>query len=80
VILHFEGHEALVKGDLQEQRVHIAVKGPGAGARRLLAIVRSDLERIHADIKNLGAHAVVPLANNSRAGIAYEELLTLERV
>ena len=79
VILQFEDNQALVKADIQEQKVLIAVNGPVAGRRRLLAVVRSDLERIHADVKKLDAHAVVPLPDDPRVVIPYDELVTLER-
>ncbi len=47
VILHLEGNEALVVADPIERCVRIRVRGPVEGRRRLLAVIRSDFERIH---------------------------------
>ena len=52
VILQFEGNRALVKADLQEKKVFISVSGATIGRRRLLAVIRADLDRIHSDIPN----------------------------
>jgi internalin A len=60
-ILSFEGNTALVKADAHDRKVTIRVKGTQEGRRRLLAIIRSDFERIHADIRNLNPHEMVPV-------------------
>jgi internalin A len=51
VILNFEGNRALVKADPQDKCVSISVAGPMASRRRLLAVIRSDFERIHSSFK-----------------------------
>src|SRR5207247_4195411 len=53
VVLAFEGSRALVKADVQEKKVFICVRGPVAGRRRLLAVIRSDCEHIHRSIEKL---------------------------
>lgn len=78
-ILEFEGCRALVKADVQDKKVFVNVKGPVAGRRRLLAIIRSDLERIHRDIRNLNPQEMVPLPGRPEAVVPYEKLLAMER-
>mgnify|MGYP006292242467 CR=1 FL=1 len=51
VILNFEGNRALVEADPQDKCISISVKGPMASRRRLLAVIRSDFERIHSSFK-----------------------------
>jgi len=79
VILAFEGNRALVKADVQDKRIFIAVTGPTAGRRRLLAVIRSDLERIHADISKLKPEAFVPVPGNPGESVPYDDLLVMER-
>lgn len=46
--------------------------------RRLLAVIRSDFERIHAEIKNLDVCAKVPLPNYPKETVSYDDLLVME--
>jgi internalin A len=78
VILDFDGNRALVKADPQERVVFISVTGPQQGRRRLLAVIRSDFERIHADISKLNPGASVPLPGDPSVAIPYEELRVYE--
>jgi internalin A len=79
VILAFEGNKALVKGDDREKKVVISVAGPLEGRRRLLAIIRSDFERIHEALEGLKAIASVPIPGTASVAIPYEHLQTFER-
>lgn len=79
VILEFEGNKALIKADIQDKKVFISVSGSTSGRRRLLAIIRSDFERIHNDIRNLEPKEMVPLPNFPDVVIPYRKLLALER-
>jgi internalin A len=79
VILKFEANRALVKADVSERKVFIAVDGPAAGRRRLLAIIRSDLERIHRDIRHLQPQEMVPLPGHPEVTIPYQKLLVREQ-
>jgi internalin A len=79
VVLAFEGNRALVKADVQDKRVFIAVSGPVAGRRRLLAVIRSDFERIHADISKLKPEAFVPVPGHPGESVPYEDLLVMEQ-
>jgi internalin A len=79
VILAFEGCKALVKADGQEKKVFIAVTGPAAARRRLLAVIRSDFERIHHDIRNLQPQEMVPLPEYPGVVVPYQNLLVMEK-
>ena len=80
VVLSFEGNTALVKADMQDKKVFIFVLGPSAGRRRLLAIIRSDFEHIHSEIRNLGPSEMVALPDYPDIVVSYEKLLAMERV
>jgi internalin A len=79
VILSFEGNRALVKADLQERMVNISVLGPTPGRRRLLAVIRSDFERIHNDIRNLHPREMIPLPGHPETALNYRELTIFEQ-
>jgi len=79
VILKFEANRALVKADVSEKKVFIAVDGPADGRRRLLAIIRSDFERIHRDIRHLQPQEMVPLPGHPEVTIPYQKLLVREQ-
>ena len=77
VILHFEGNRALVKADPQDRCVSISVAGPGASRRRLLAVIRSDFERIHRSFK-FKPKELVPVPGHPDVTVDYKELLVRE--
>jgi len=79
VILEFEGCRGLVKADVQDKKVFLSVSGPAAARRRLLAIIRSDFERIHRDIRNLQPQEMVPLPDHPEVTIPYQKLLVREQ-
>ncbi len=83
VILRFEEGRALVKGDLADRRVFIHVnsvagKGGAEARRRLLAVIRSDFERIHHDLRFKPAE-LVPLFDHPDEAVTYEELKVYEQ-
>lgn len=79
VILEFERCRALVKADVQDKKVFLSITGPVPNRRRLLAVIRSDFERIHRDISNLHPREIVPLPDYPDAAIPYDKLLVMER-
>jgi internalin A len=79
VVLEFEGNRALVKADVHDRKIFISVTGPAAGRRRLLAVIRSDLERIHGDIKKLQVTEMVPVLGRKDAIVPYSELTVFEK-
>jgi len=78
VILKLEDNLALVRADAQERRVFINIKGPAAGRRRLLSIIRANFDRIHGSIKNLKPAEIVPLPEQPDVHVPYVELLAWE--
>ena len=78
VILQFEGNRGLVKSSAQEKRVYCSVTGPLGGRRRLLAVIRADLERIHREIRNLAVEEVVPVPGYPSASVPYADLVLWE--
>ena len=79
VILQLDGCKALVKADVAEKKVFISIQGPSEKRRRLLTLIRSDFERIHADIKNLLPNEMVPIPGAPKTTILYNKLLELEK-
>ncbi|WP_169617268.1 COR domain-containing protein [Nodosilinea sp. P-1105] len=77
VILTFEGNRALVKADPQDRCVAISVDGPMASRRRLLAVIRSDFERIHRSFK-FTPKELVPVPGHPDVTVDYKELLVRE--
>lgn len=69
----------MVKADVQDQRVFISVAGPLASRRRLLAVIRSDFERIHRDIRNLQPDEMVPVPGYPKLVVPYKKLLVMEQ-
>jgi internalin A len=78
VILRFEEGRALVKADVVDKKVFIHVTGKAEARRRLLAVIRSDFERIHNDLKFKPAE-LVPLIGHPDEAVTYQELLVYEQ-
>lgn len=76
-ILSFEGNRALVKGDRSDRCVTISVDGPVNSRRRLLAVIRSDFERIHRSFK-FTPKELVPVPGHPNITVDYKELLARE--
>ncbi|MEM6451705.1 MAG: COR domain-containing protein, partial [Cyanobacteria bacterium P01_D01_bin.105] len=77
VILSFEGNRALVKADPQDRFVTISIDGPTASRRRLLAIIRSDFDRIHSSFK-FTPQEQVPVPGHPTVTVRYQDLLLRE--
>ena len=78
VVLEFEGNRALVRADKADKKVFIWIDGPAAGRRRLLAIIRSDFDHIHSDIKKLEPTELVPVPGHPDVTVKHEDLLAFE--
>jgi internalin A len=78
VVLEFEDCRALVKADVQDRRVSIAISGNIQARRRLLAVVRADFERIHASIEKLQPDEMVPVPDHPDFVVPYEKLVVME--
>ena len=80
VVLQWEGCRALVKADAADRRVVVRIRGNDPdGRRRLLAVIRCDFERIHADISKLEVKGTVPLPEHPEVAIDYDKLLLMEQ-
>jgi internalin A len=77
--MQFEVCRGLVKADVQDKKVFISINGPPASRRRLLAVIRSDIERINRDIRNLQPQEMVPIPDYPAVVVPYEKLLAMER-
>ncbi len=78
VVLEWEGNRAVVKADLQDRTVSIAVVGDGAGRRRLLTVIRADLEVIQRSITKLEVTEEVPVPGQAGLAVGYATLCVLE--
>jgi internalin A len=78
VVLAWDGNRAVVKADVQDRRVSIAITGPLAGRRRLLAVIRADLEHIHRSIAKLQATEQVPVPGQAGLVIGFKKLQAFE--
>ncbi|WP_181357317.1 COR domain-containing protein [Stenomitos frigidus] len=78
VILEFEGNQALVKADRTDRCVTINVNGAINGRNRLLAIIRSDFERIHSSFKFKPAEQV-PVPSHPGVVLNYQDLIVMEQ-
>ena len=78
VVLEFEGNRALVRADRADKKVFISISGPTAGRTRLLAIIRSDFDGIHSDIKKLKPAQLVTVPGHPDVTVKYEDLLACE--
>ena len=78
VVLEFEGNRALVRADRADKKVFISISGPAAGRTRLLAIIRSDFDRIHSEIKKLEPAQLVTVPGHPNVTVKYEDLLACE--
>ena len=81
VVLANEDCRALVKAETADRRVIVRIMGGDAGARRrLLAIVRYDLDRIHGEFKDrLDAKPKVPLTDFPEFSVDYKKLVAFEK-
>jgi internalin A len=78
VLLRQGAAQALVRADVQDKLVWIAVRGPGRQPRELLAVVRSNFEEIHRGISRLTAEEQVPVPNYPQVKLDYRKLLVRE--
>jgi internalin A len=79
VILEFDGNRALVKADPHDtRRVTINVTGPKERRRNLLALIRSEFERIHGKLSKLSPEEFVPVPSHPAVAIPWKKLRVLE--
>ena len=78
VVLEFKENVAVVKADALARVVRIQVRGPKAGRRTLLAVIRSDFEHIHRSY-GIQPREMAPIESHPGALISYDRLLVLEK-
>ena len=78
VILRFEGNVAVVKADPLARVLSICVTGEASGRRRLLTVIRSNLESVHRSY-GIQPQGMVPIQHCPGLLIRYDKLLVLER-
>jgi hypothetical protein len=80
VVLKIGENKALVKADIEDKKITIAIDGIEHTRRDALSAIRYQLDEIHASIKGLNPQKMVPIPNAPNAEpVEYEYLLMLER-
>ena len=73
VVLHLEEAKAIVFGNSRDRKIEISVQGPPEDRRRLLAVIRSDFDRVHDSYK-IRPREMVPLPGYQGETVPYQEL------
>lgn len=80
VLLKIGENKALVKADIEDRKITIAIDGLEHTRRDALSAIRYQLDEIHASIKGLDPQKKVPVPNAPHAEpLKYEYLLKLEQ-
>jgi hypothetical protein len=80
VVLKIGDNKALVKADIEDRKITIAIDGLEHTRRDALSAIRYQLDEIHGSIKGLDPQKKVPVPNAPKAEpLKYEYLLKLER-
>jgi internalin A len=80
VVLKIGENKALVKADIEDRKITIAIDGVEYTRRDALSAIRFQLDEIHASIKGLDAQKRVPIPDAPNAEpLDYEYLLQLEQ-
>jgi len=80
VLLKIGENTALVKADIEDRKITIAIDGLEHTRRDALSAIRYQLDEIHASIKGLNPEKRVPIPEAPNAGpLEYDYLLQLER-
>ncbi|PKN92931.1 MAG: hypothetical protein CVU44_12940 [Chloroflexi bacterium HGW-Chloroflexi-6] len=80
VVLKIGQNAALVKADIEDKKITIAIDGLEHTRRDALSAIRYQLDEIHASIKGLNPEKRVPIREAPNAEpLEYEYLLMLER-
>lgn len=77
VMLAYEGMRALVKADIEDKRISIAILGKGR-RREFLSMLRFTFASLHQSITGTQPEEYVPIPEESTISVPYAYLLTLE--
>ena len=78
-VLKIDGNRVLVRGDMEKDKIFIAVQGYVKPRRERLAVVREAFRYIHSTIPELKPKEEVPLPDKPEIAVPYDHLLNLER-
>jgi len=80
VVLKIGDNKALVKADIEDRKITIAIDGQEYSRRDVLSAIRYQLDEIHSSIKGLDAQKRVPIPEAPNAeSLDYDYLLQLEQ-
>ena len=80
VLLRIGNNKALVRADIEDRKIAVAIDGLEHTRRDALSAIRFQLDEIHASIKGLEPQKRVPIPNAPNAEpLEYDYLLQLER-
>ncbi len=79
-VLKIDGNRVLVRGDMEKNKVFIAVQGAVKPRLERLAVVREAFRNIHSTIPELKPKEEVPLLDNPEIAVPYDHLLKLEEL
>ena len=77
-VLRIEGTTVLVRGDMENNTVYIAVQGAVRRRKEVLAVVREAFRYVHSTIPALAPEEQVPLPDHPSVAVPYDHLLKLE--
>ncbi len=80
VVLERDGHGALVKADIEDGIITVAVAGGADERRAMLDLIRADFERIHETIPKLRVTEKVPIADHPGVLVDYQHLVRFSRM
>jgi internalin A len=80
VVLERDGHRALVKADIEDGIITVAVAGRADERRATLDLIHADFERIHETIPKLRVTEKVPIADHPGVLVDYQHLVRLRRM
>jgi internalin A len=78
-VLRWEGCRALVEADKQERQVLVRVVGEADKRLRLLAVIRENFDKIHAEMKEFKPTEWVALEEDPKRWVSFAKLETFER-
>ncbi|QUY43156.1 COR domain-containing protein [Acaryochloris marina] len=76
-VLKIDGNTVLVRGDIEKNKVFIAVQGAIKNRKESLAVVRDAFRYVHSTIPTLAPTEEVPLPDRPDVTVPYDHLLKL---
>ncbi len=79
VVLSDQGNRAIVRADRYDRIISIAISGNPSTRRAFLHTIRNCFQAIHRTLEKLNVKEKVPLPENPKIIVDYQQLLTYER-